>query len=122
MDSALPARPSPRSYYDLHDGMRASAELTTDFVLAQFDAVRQLHVVLFVLSLLLSAAFLLLMFRPFIKRWAARCQAGSSGSPALAAPPACRNTRLPSVGMVAACMVKQAAMLPPQSVEAAAQT
>ena len=56
--------------------MKASAELTTDFVLAQFDAVRQLHVVLFVLSLLLSAAFLLLMFRPFIKRCVRRSLSG----------------------------------------------
>ena len=63
-------------FYDLQDGMKASAQLTTEFVLAQFDSVKQAHVVLFVLSLLLSAAFLALMFRPFLRR----CVRGVAGA------------------------------------------
>ncbi len=57
-------------YYDLHDGMRHNAQLTTDTVLAQFTAVKQAHIILFVLSVMLALAFLLGMFRPFLKRWA----------------------------------------------------
>lgn len=57
-------------YYDLHDGMKANAQLTTATVLAQFDSVKQAHVILFVLSVLLTLAFMMGMFRPFLKRCA----------------------------------------------------
>jgi hypothetical protein len=56
------------SGFDLYDALQAASRLYTDSVMAQCAAMKQLHVILLVVTIFLMLGFTVLLFRPYRKR------------------------------------------------------
>jgi hypothetical protein len=54
--------------FDLHEGMQQAASQYSTRVLASFQKVLDLHIVLFVLSWTATFAFVVFIFKPFLRR------------------------------------------------------
>lgn len=52
---------------DTYEGLQAASQLFVDYTLSRLESVKQLHIILLVVSLALMAGFVLLLYRPFIR-------------------------------------------------------
>eukprot|EP00878_Enallax_costatus_P025839 GHUV01027676.1.p1 GENE.GHUV01027676.1~~GHUV01027676.1.p1 ORF type:complete len:1421 (+),score=378.88 GHUV01027676.1:621-4883(+) len=54
--------------YDTYDGLNTAADLFVAWTISRFESVKQLHIILLVISLVLMLLFVLMLYRPYIKR------------------------------------------------------
>lgn len=53
---------------DMYDGLKTAAELFVNYTISRFEQVKQLHIILLVVTLVLVLLFVWKMFRPYVQK------------------------------------------------------
>lgn len=54
--------------YDMYDGLTDAANMFVDYTIARFEEVKQLHIILLVVSLVCIIGFVVKVFRPYVRK------------------------------------------------------
>lgn len=60
--------------FDMYEGMRLATQLFVDYTNSKLDEVKQLHIILLLITLLVFGGYVLMLFRPYIARVARDCK------------------------------------------------